>query len=166
MPSTYEPIATQTLGSAAASITFSSISSAYTDLYLVASVRNSSASYIVAKLTFNGDTGSNYSYTRLLTDGGSAPFSDRSSNFSYMEAGLTWGTNAASGTFTQLNFSVQNYSNTTTNKTTLFRQTGVYTGSMVGLWRNTNAINSLTIAASSDNWVAGSTFTLYGIAAA
>jgi hypothetical protein len=35
MPATYEPIATTTLGGAAATITFSSISSAYTDLRIV-----------------------------------------------------------------------------------------------------------------------------------
>jgi hypothetical protein len=35
MASTYEPIATTTLGTATASVTFSSISGAYTDLVLV-----------------------------------------------------------------------------------------------------------------------------------
>ena len=37
MAITYEPIATNTLGSAAASVTFSSISGTYTDLVVVVS---------------------------------------------------------------------------------------------------------------------------------
>lgn len=164
--STYTPIATYSGTGSSGVITFSSIPSTYTDLYLVIAARNDSATYQVAKLTFNGDTGTNYSYTRLLTDGSSAPFSDRSSNFAYIDAGYTWGTNGTSGTYTQLNLSVQNYANTTTYKTALMRQTGVYTGAMVGLWRSTSAISSLTITAASGNWATGSTFTLYGITCA
>ena len=43
-----------------------------------------------------------------------------------------------------------------------------YTGvSMrVGLWRNTNAITSVSFKANGTTWKSGSTFTLYGIKAA
>jgi hypothetical protein len=65
-----------------------------------------------------------------------------------------------------LNF--QNYSNTTTYKTTLTRASlpGASVTAAVSLWRNTAAINSIEILLSSDNFTNGSTFTLYGIKAA
>jgi hypothetical protein len=37
---------------------------------------------------------------------------------------------------------------------------------VVGLWRNTASITSMTYSASANNFATGSTFTLYGIAAA
>jgi hypothetical protein len=75
---TYEAIATQTLGSAAASVTFSSIPGTYTDLVLVvAGTLTTGTENIV--MQFNGDTGSNYSVTSLLGDGSTAS-SFRSSN--------------------------------------------------------------------------------------
>jgi membrane-bound inhibitor of C-type lysozyme len=166
MPGTYEPIATQTLGSTASSVTFSSIPSTYTDLILASALRNDTATYQVAKITFNGDTGSNYSYTRLGTDGSSAPFSDRSSGFAYIDGSYTWGTNGTSNTFTQMDVQIQNYSNATTYKTSLIRQSGVYTIATLALWSSVSAITSLTVTANSGNWIAGSTFTLYGIKAA
>jgi hypothetical protein len=44
MPATYEPIATTTLGTAAASITFSSIPATYTDLRLISGHKASTTS--------------------------------------------------------------------------------------------------------------------------
>ena len=66
MPNTYEPIATNTLGSAASSVTFSSIPSTYTDLIVVMNYANSTGLADVF-FRFNGDTGSNYSDTILKT---------------------------------------------------------------------------------------------------
>jgi hypothetical protein len=67
-----------------------------------------------------------------------------------------------------------NYSNTSTYKSFLNRIAnnnssfpGVTTS--VGLWRSTDAINTLTIAPDTSDgryFISGSTFTLYGIAAA
>ena len=42
MPATYEPIATTTLGSAQATVTFSSIPGTYTDLVLITNSRSDS----------------------------------------------------------------------------------------------------------------------------
>jgi hypothetical protein len=170
MASTYEKIATTTLGSAAASVTFSSISSAYTDLVVVCAVAASSGGF--AKLTFNNDTATNYS-TTLLEGDGSGAYSARTSNTSYITiAGgnsLNYGANQSP---TLMNISVQNYSNATTNKTILCRTNNQATSSLfstyayVGLWRNTSAINRLDITPSAGNWNSGSTFTIYGIKAA
>jgi hypothetical protein len=157
--STYTPIATTTLGSATASYTFSSISSTYTDLVLVCSWSKSAAARM--NLYFNGDTGgTTYSYTRLVGDGSSAT-SDRLANFGIIDAGYTDTTIATS--IIHLN----NYSNTTTYKTVLIRVNATINAvaANVALWRNTAAINSITLGGA-NNLQAGSTFTLYGIAAA
>jgi hypothetical protein len=59
-----------------------------------------------------------------------------------------------------------NYSNSTTYKTILGRSNAATSGTSaaVGLWRSTSAINSIEIGTVS--FTAGSTFSLYGIAAA
>jgi len=71
MPATYEPIATTTLGSAAATITFSTIAATYTDLRLTL-VFTTSVGGANVFFRFNGDTGTNYSYTSLEGSGSAA----------------------------------------------------------------------------------------------
>ncbi len=166
MPSTYTPIATTTLGSAASSVTFSSISGSYTDLILVCSMIGTAT--LDARVTFNSDTGTNYSATRLMGDGSSAT-SNRSSNRAWIDLNYVGGVDTSAPTTSILN--LNNYSNTTTNKTTLLRANemgGAYTGTeaIVGLWRSTSAINRLDITTSTSTYAAGSTFTLYGVKSA
>ena len=159
--STYTPIATTTLGSAQSSVTFSSFSG-YTDLILVTDVSLSvgSESY----LRFNSDSGTNYSMTVLLGTGTSA-ISSRSTNSTFI--GFHYNS-AGTGQRIMETFQIQNYSNTTTNKTVLGRlnNTAKDVVAGVGLWRNTAAITSLTFSRSAGNFETGSTFTLYGIQAA
>jgi len=71
MAITYEPIATTTLGSATASVTFSSLGS-YTDIVLVCSVQSASSGDARINIRFNGDTASNYSGTFMYGDGSAA----------------------------------------------------------------------------------------------
>jgi hypothetical protein len=61
-----------------------------------------------------------------------------------------------------------NYSNTTTYKTLLGRgnTSASRIQATVGLWRSTSAINRIDLNIQGDNFAVGSTFTLYGIAAA
>jgi hypothetical protein len=169
MPKTYEPIATTTLGTAASSVTFSSIPSTYTDLILV--VNGSSTSGTNARLQIgNGsvDTGSNYS-TTPLEGSGSAVFSSRVTNAAFFQVN-NYSQFAPSPTHNTTEIiQIMNYSNTTTFKTIMDRsnlaQTGVST--MVGLWRNTTSINILTYyCANATTFEAGFTATLYGIKAA
>ncbi len=169
--STYTPIATTTLGSAQATITFNSFSG-YTDLILVCNVGTDSTNAFPF-IQFNGDTGTNYSYTQLYGTGSTAS-SVRLSNSSQLF------NNDVSVKQTSINsniiYQIMNYSNSTTFKTALVRQNTVdaadYNGSLaaVGLWRNTAAITSIAIkatrAGSAQNFSIGSTFTLYGIASA
>jgi len=172
MPMTYEPIATTTLSSAQGSVTFSSISGNYTDLVLITVTTGDRASNVDSlAIRFNSDTGSNYSYTYMAGEVNTGAISGRASNQ----------TNIWCGNFTSNNIDnpssviiqIQNYSNTTTNKTTLSRGNpmagGGYTAvnANVGLWRNTAAITSVTVRSETgNNFKSGSTFTLYGIKAA
>lgn len=158
MPSTYTPIATNTLGSATASVTFSSISGSYTDIVIQGSFAPT-AGGVPFDLRFNGDTTTNYSVTRLENAG-----SNRSNNLAYGEIGYTNNTN-----FEAFTVQLQNYSNATTFKTYLARSGDVGTAvyAIVGLWRKTpEAINSITIRCNGSTFVAGSTFTLYGVKSA
>ena len=59
MPATYEPIASTTLGSAAATISFSSIPGTFTDLVVVLFTGTTHGDNEVMQLTFKSDTASN-----------------------------------------------------------------------------------------------------------
>jgi hypothetical protein len=160
MASTYEPIATQTLGSAVNSITFSSIPQTYTDLVLIVSGNTSySGSPDAYQLSFNGAT-SGLSVTRL-GGSGSSTYSDR---YSTPYAGWSSTFNGAD------TINIINYSNTTTYKTAITRSSsqGSYpqVGATVVLWQSTNAITSIKLTDTSGDWQSGSTFSLYGIKAA
>jgi hypothetical protein len=156
--STYTPIATTTLGSTQASVTFSSLSG-YTDIYAVI---NGTGAGQDLWLQFNGDTGSNYSMTFVFGDGSTAG-SSRSTSASAIAIGFM-----ATGETTNI-CQVMNYSNATTYKTTLSRDSRAASavGARVGLWRNTAAITSIVFKlAGGGNFNSATSFTLYGIAAA
>ena len=158
---TYVALATNTLSSATASVTFSSISGAYTDLVLVMNgVLNYTNTYYV--MYYNGDsTLSNYSSTGVYGNGTSA-LSERNG---YIKLGFSGSATVPVAAI----MNIQNYSNTTTYKTNLIRFSNtadnVYAG--VGLWRNTAAITSVNIYSYyGGSFNTGATFTHYGIAAA
>lgn len=166
MPATYEPIATTTLGSAASTITFSSIGSGYTDLVLIL-VGTFSVNNKGVGVRLNGDTGTNYSLISLVGDGTSVS-SSRITSFDY-----AWGTYNMSFSDTvpnMIRLDFFNYAGST-NKTILGTGSGDRNGSgrverNVQLWRNTAAINSITLSAytsGSADFNAGTTATLYGI---
>jgi hypothetical protein len=164
-------ISQNTLAMAAASVTFSSISAGFTNLYMTFNTRSSNASsadnfYI----QFNSDTGSNY----VL-------------NFGDFGSGYSGGISAASataaaigtapGTSSLANFPASGscllvaYANTTFTKNIVCNHNfvqGATTSSMLqgqysSNWNSTSAINAIVIKlASGANFVAGSTFTLYG----
>jgi hypothetical protein len=163
--STYTPIATTTLGSAAASYTFSSISGSYTDLVLVAGNLAAASASNAFKMQVNADTATNYSNT-YLSGNGSTAISGRNSSADSLRGFDN--PNPIGPAVVTAHF--MNYSNTTTYKTVLSRcsAAGYSTTAEVNLWRNTAAITSIKIffAASGNDIQAGTTFTLYGIAAA
>lgn len=162
MPATYEPIATTTLGSAAATISFTSITSAYTDLRLV--LTGTPTGNLQFKIFFNNDSATNYSGTEI--DGnGSVAGSNRYSNESAIYA--DWAYLAASSQPALVTCDVFSYAGSTF-KTALLTMTQDRNGSGfvergVGLWRSTSAINRMDIVASLNSFATGTTATLYGI---
>ena len=157
--STYEPIASQTLGSTSANVTFSSIPQGYTDLVLVVQAKAATTDDNIY-LRFNSDSGSNYSVTNMYGNGSTAA-STRYSNNSFI-----WFDNFGylrTSSFSTIIMNFQNYSNSTTNKTCLIRNNidSVGVTASVGLWRNTAPITAINLLTS--GFASGSTFSLYGI---
>ena len=165
MPTTYEPIATTTLGSAQSSVTFSSISGSYTDLVLI--VNQTATTTNNHGIQFNGDTNFNYSTTLVYGDGTSAA-SERKATTGGGATPYIFTNNGGVTAISTSIIQIMNYSNTTTNKTVISRwsQSNVGAVAFAGLWQNTSAIISVTYLAGAGNINSGSTFTLYGIKAA
>lgn len=162
MPTTtYEPITTTTLGTAASTITLSSISSAYTDLkYLITIPSTASGS---SNITFqlNNDTTNNYSLSRLVGDGSSAS-SSRTSNDNNLNLSInTSATLPLMITIDFMSYTSSNY------KSFLIRTSNDQNGSGVtqaiaGLYQTFSPIDTIKITCGS-NMAIGTTVTLYGI---
>jgi hypothetical protein len=159
---TYFPIATQTLVSTAATVTFSSIPATYTDLILIINGKYAASDDSSPSIQFNGDTSTNYSVTALNGDG--------TNTSSFREASQTQvPVGSMSGEQSTTIVNIMNYTNTTTYKTVISRgNASTRVRTYVGLWRKTpEAINQIDILrATTNNFAIGSTFTLYGISAA
>jgi hypothetical protein len=160
MAATYEPIATATASGSSTTVTFSSIPGTYTDLILVA---NGTADGSPVKVQFNSDTGSNYSNTRMAAYSTTTQ-SDRETSATAIYVGGLYNDQSTSIVH------IMNYANTTTYKTTISRgiawQSSVkYLTAVVGLWRSTSAITSITFKGDV-NLNSVTTVTLYGVKAA
>jgi len=166
--STYTPIATTTLGSAVTGYTFSSIPSTYTDLIIIVGNFGMSNAGSALRMRFNGSSASDYSDTFVLGQGSAASSNRESNADSIRVGGLAVGP-ATTNTDTII-INIQNYSNTTTYKTALIRDSSPNNevGAVVGLWRQTSAISSISLVSYNGTHTlnAGTTLTIYGIAAA
>jgi len=159
---TYKPIASITLGSSVASVTFSGLSG-YRDYVLAFDNVQFDSSDKLA-VTFNGDsTLTNYNVVRMYGDGSSAV--SNSANTPEISG------DRAKTRFDGI-FQVMDASATDKDKTFLVRfrvnDSGtVSTFATAGRWGDTSAITSMTIlgAADGDNLIAGSKFSLFGIEA-
>jgi hypothetical protein len=168
MPATYEKIATSTVsGSSTSLISFSSITSAYTDLRLilnVVSLPNGSDNY---QIWFNSDQGTNYSQTLLL--GNYVANSVTSTRYSGQS--IWWdGFSMSSNKPTFITLDILSYSNTSVYKTGLMTSAadtgdnGANLRQSVQLWRSTAAISTVNIKMPGVSvFGAGTKATLYGI---
>lgn len=170
---TYVALSTVTApGSGTSQLVMSSIPSGYTDLRMVISGITSTTGYAFT-LGVNGDTGSNYSQT-LISGNGTNAQSTRYANATNASMYLGGWVNGYSSTApTTITVDFMNYANTTTYKSILWRSSIGTRNSEAGviLWRGSTgsaaqAITSITVYAQSGSTIAaGSTFSLYGIAA-
>ena len=172
MAATYTLISSQVLGSTATSVTFSSIPQTYSDLKLSCSVRTDDASRNTGKLnvTFNGDTTTNYSITSLLYNNGS-PFVYSGTNTAntYTSVGQMATAGNTTNTFSNVDMYIPSYSTTGAKQISSLLASENYDATReimsieANLYRGTSAITSLNITSGSANYVAGSSFYLYGI---
>jgi len=167
MASTYEKIATTTLGSASATVTFSSIPATYTDLMLIAKTSQDGSAAATLYVRFNSDTNQNYSFTRIFGDGSTA-YSGREYNATAGGVAIIGNQTIDSAGTSIVN--ILNYANSTTYKTCISRGSDVastYVSAYCTLWRSTSAITNIDLKFGSTggfvNARSGSTFTLYGI---
>jgi len=157
---TYQAIATATASGSTNIITFSSITQTYTDLFLVVKADGSGKGGYQVRL--NSDSAGNYSATRLIGQSTTAS-SDRGTNKNNLTT--EWG----GGDYNMYVTHFMDYANTNIYKTALTRITCDFaTAAMASLWRNTNAISTITVqnGNSATNFASGASFTLYGIKAA
>ena len=160
--SSYESIATVTLGSSATAITFSSIPSTYKSLQLRGQLKPNGSSTNLS-ITFNGAS-TNYRSHYIEADN-SAVYAG-SLALSYL---LNGGNGTGTTYFGAHIFDIHDYASTTKTKVT--RGFGGWdangTGAVwltSGLWNDTAAITSITLGVDNgSNINTGSTFALYGI---
>lgn len=166
IPSDFFSIATVTLGSSSATVTFSSIPSTYKHLQLRCSYSNLSGDF--DKIQFNGDSGTNYKVQRAT-----AMTSTTSGQILNTQAGLVIDRYSTNGqTYTTLKdgciIDIFNYASTSFNKSvrTVYGHVdadGGYTGMNAGVWLSTAAINSIVFSTNGGNFTTGSKFALYGV---
>jgi len=173
VPSSYESIATVTVGSGGASdITFSSIPATYTHLQIRGLGRTTQNSTGADDLliNFNSDTSTNYSYHDLTGDGTSASASAQSTIAFISISSMLPRLQQSANSFGVAVIDILDYANTNKYKTTRalagldINAAGGFIALRSGNWRNTNAITTITLKPESSRIFAQySQFALYGI---
>lgn len=165
----YESIQTITLTSTATSLTFSSIPQTYKHLQ-IRGVSTGDQNTSV-RMRFNGDTGSNYAFHGIQAGAGygASVYTNSGANATSIMLFDQQLGSASSDNFNTSITDILDYTSTTKNKTTK-TLSGVKGGSggfiyfQSGLWFATPAaITDITIKPNSFNFLANTTFALYGI---
>jgi hypothetical protein len=161
-------ISSQTLGTAAAAVTFGSggtLPQTYRDLRLVIVARSSGSSTDYVSVSLNGDTGANYARIQMYGDGSTASSSGTSSNIVQGTIPISTSASTDVGVMT-LDF--LDYSATDKHKPWLTRNSRATTEAFAqgNRWMNSAAITSITLTTyTGSNFAAGSSFYLYGVLA-
>ena len=168
MPNNYVLLERIELNDSAASVTFANIpQTGYTDLKIVMSARTTRAAADDAVLIrFNGST-TNFTVKELRGNGTSALSSSPTVGF----LGYVDGNTATTNTFSNTEIFIPNYTGNTNKSFSVDgvmenNATAALQGLLAGLWSNTAAITSIGFFPDTGpNFVANSTFSLYGLAA-
>jgi hypothetical protein len=167
MAATYKLISSNVLGTAAATVAFSSIPNTYTDLVFKITARSNATNAGIYDTGYFFD-GTTFSNTQLLGTG-AANTSSRTTG-SQSTGGAIWTPNANStaNTFSNIDVYWPNY-NSTVNKQIRIStavETNASGGALVEsalLWQSTSALTSVTLFCGNGSFVSGSSFYLYGI---
>ena len=168
----FDLLETTTLATSASSVTFSGLGaySDYKHLQVRAIARESSATagYTSSQLTFNSDTGSNYSWHYLQGYGSGIISTDAPNQPNVRLQGFAPGDGSPSGVFGVGVIDILDFASTSKNKTVRVLQ-GALTSTNTaialtsGAWYNTGAVTSINFAIGSNSFLAGTRFSLYGV---
>jgi hypothetical protein len=173
MATTYTLIDSAELGSSQASIEFTSISSAYTDLLLVTSLRSNRSEVAEAvKFTVNSST-SSYSGISIYGTGSGTGSENNNDQFGAPQPFLSTygatGNTTTSNTFSNMSIYIPNYLSSNYKSISIDyvaenNATFAFSGLTAGLWSNTAAITSVKLAPNyGTSWLQYSSAYLYGI---
>ena len=157
-------IETKTLGADAASIEFTSIPQTFTDLLVLASTRATTAGTGVQAclINFNSIT-DDFTY-RIMNGNGSTVTQTTGGGIAFNAPS----TGTTANTFGNVSVYIPNYAGATfksysTDSVTEHNATEAHQTIISGLWADTAAITSVLFAPTANNFIAGSTISLYGI---
>jgi hypothetical protein len=171
MATTYTLISSNVLTSSAASVTFSSIPSTYTDLVLRLSARSTRvATSNNLEMRLNADSSALYSYTYIYGTGSTA-YSSRGSASTETYVSTLNAANSTANTFTSAEIYIPSYTASQSKpigSISAFENNSATTWELDGyahLYRSNTAISSITLYSGlgSFNFDTGSSFYLYGI---
>jgi hypothetical protein len=167
-------IADVTVGSPQSSVTFSSIPSGYTDLKIVVSARNTESDSAggLFYVNFNGSSANLSSRVLYAYGSGSGSLSSTAASAIF---GYITSSGSTASTFGNAEIYIPNYTSSNNKSVSVdaVNENNATDGRqdiVAGLWSSSSAITSITIysarisdGSASGNFVANSTFTLYGI---
>ena len=161
MATTYTLIASNTLSSSAASVTFSSIPATYTDLVVKFSVRTTDNDTMLIGLN---NVTTSFSSRVLEGNGASAASYSNSSSGRYIGYPII----TTTSTFANGEIYIPSYTASQNKPFSAFtaaeaNATTAYITAVADLWSNTSAINEVKFTTSTYSFVSGSSFFLYGI---
>lgn len=160
---TYDLIASNTLNSNTASVSFTSITGSYRDLIVIMNVELADSN-VHPDIRFNSDTGSNYFYQVVGTNGSTYGAEGYASDTrGYMDPR----NQSQIGQRVAGRIQIFDYAQTNKHKAFLSDSTQPSRGFAIAAqrWASTSAVTSITLSAGNGNFVTGSSFFLYGIVA-
>ena len=170
MPENYILLERTELNASAASVTFANIpQTGYTDLKIVATARGTTNGGALFARFNSSSTG--YSTKQLFGDGASVGSGSGGGGTSYVDCGIMGQSTDTANTFSNQEIYIPNYTSSNNKSVSVDsvnenNATGAYAILNAVLWSNSAAINSVTFTPQNGpSFVAGSTFSLYGIAA-
>lgn len=166
----YDALATVTLSATTASVSFAGIPSGYKHLQLrILGRGDRAAGGVSVNMQFNGDTNTANYYSHYIEGNGSTAYAGAAANVIYI-----YDLAAASSTtnvFGAQIIDILDYTNTNKNKTVRGlsgwdNNSASPNGQIAlqsGLWSSTAAITSINLTPFSGNFIANSSFALYGV---